>query len=47
MLYRLKGELLLGQAEANRCYHEAEKCFERAFDTADLTEAKTLVETLE
>jgi hypothetical protein len=24
------GEFLLGQVEANRCYYEAKKCFERA-----------------
>ena len=34
MLNWLMGELLLGQVEANRCYHEAEKYFERALEVA-------------
>jgi DNA-binding SARP family transcriptional activator/predicted ATPase len=40
-LYRLKGELLLGQVEADRCYREAEKCFERALEFARGQRAKS------
>jgi predicted ATPase len=40
-LYRLKGELLLSQAEADGCYDEAERCFERALDVARRQRAKS------
>jgi predicted ATPase len=46
-LHRLKGELLLGQVEAeakveaDRCYHEAERCFERALEGARRQSAKS------
>jgi predicted ATPase len=44
-LYRLQGELLLSrveaEVEADRCYHDAETCFQRALEVARRQRAKS------